>query len=329
MSRRVRPAPCLLVAMLCLLPVASGAQTTTGKRLIILPFSAPVADSMLAHQVHLAFVGGLRTLPGISVASDDDTRRLLGFQEVPTIIARVDRLHEFALRSGASLVVAGLVNQEPTGAVEITVLIYSREERRVRDLLEQRYDSIPKALAEAGELGRSLTHPRNLSPSDTPFIYSMLMPGTGQLILGAPCRALLSAGLVTGALIYGLTTPGPDPFRLDFRHYNTYFHYDSNSYVYYYHQEAVSAETFFEALNDDRARHLAAEGQRRAVEVRRRRAVMFFLGAYLYNLADTILLTRRQVDASRFFWHLESIIDDPSPNRRSIVLGLHLSWRLP
>ena len=39
------------------------------------------------------------------------------------------------------------------------------------------------------------------TPSDTAIIYSILIPGSGQLMLGEPVHAVLSAGLVVAALL--------------------------------------------------------------------------------------------------------------------------------
>ena len=310
------------VISLILLPAPGHAQTG-GKRLIILPFAHSVTDSALSSQMYEAFVSGIRTLPGIFLASAEETHRLLGTQPVSAVIASPERLHQFVGSASASLIVAGVVHLGTDGAVEMTVLIYSWEERRVRDLIQRRFESPLQAVSEAGAVGEAISRRRNLTRTDTPLFQSILLPGSGQISMGEPRRGLLAAGLVSGALIYGLTTPQPDKFHPD------YLQYSIREGTYYYRGQVVTSEEYYDALYADMDRQELAEAQRQAVEARRRRAVTFFLGAYLFNLVDTILLSRRQVDAAPLYLHLESVRNEFQPEVRARGLRVHLTWRLP
>ena len=62
------------------------------------------------------------------------------------------------------------------------------------------------------------------------------------------------------------------------------------------------------------------------MEKRQKRASYFVAGAYLFNLIDTLVLTRRKVDTGPFFTRL-SAVTDASPTGPSPGLQLQLGIR--
>ena len=84
----------------------------------------------------------------------------------------------------------------------------------------------------------------------------------------------------------------------------------------------MSEAEFYRRLTIDRDRNMRALKQRQMVEKRRKRAGYFIAGAYLFNLIDTLALTRRKVETDPFFIQLESVVD---PSRTGYHPGVRLT----
>jgi len=144
----------------------------------------------------------------------------------------------------------------------------------------------------------------------------------GQLNQGEPLHAALSAGVVLAAILYGTTTPSPDQFRLDWDSYQAVQVWGTNEYRFMIHETEVSEEEFYTRLSADRIRNIRAIDQRRAVEKRQKRAGYLLAGAYIFNLFDTLVLTRRKVNTGPFFMSLEAVSDSGTEPRLQVRLGI-------
>ncbi|MFC1595547.1 hypothetical protein ACFL3X_01385 [Gemmatimonadota bacterium] len=172
------------------------------------------------------------------------------------------------------------------------------------------YQNESDALASIEELGTELSRPRNFSSSDIAVFLSLFAPGLGQLQKGKPTHAILTAGLVAGTVLYGMSIPKPDEFRFPSLNYQAIADIGSASFRYEINGVEVSQSEYYTSMNTDWEHHQQAAGERRAARIRKTRAVGLFCAAYLFNLADVVLLSRKDVDASSFFLSVEPGYDE-------------------
>ncbi len=204
-------------------------------------------------------------------------------------------------------------------------MLFSREEQSIHAVESGRYADEEGVVAGITALARILTHPRNYAPADTAFFYSLILPGMGQLNQGEPLHAAVSAGVVLAALLYRATTPDPDQYRLNWEMYQAVLPWGANEYQFEISGIEVTEEEFYARLTPDRRRNIRALAQRRSVEKRLKRAGYLIAGAYLFNLVDTLALTRRKVETGPFFMRLEAVSDGSRPGndlRMQLRLGI-------
>jgi|GEM_PF-1051422 len=312
----------LLLVSPLLVPRSVQAQRVYEHILVLPPVTAGL-DSQLIGDLHAALRTGTRVFPSQRLLDTVVTRERLGSRPVRRILSSRTELREFAESSGARFVIGSIFNGSPSGQVEVSLLLYSISEDEIREV---QYGDWAAAEAASGtrELARELTHPRYYSPSDTPFFYSLFVPGLGQFQQGAYAHAAVSSGLVLGALIYQSLIPRPDNFRLDWENYHVQRIADTNEYLYMIGSRVYPEEEFYEILSEARRHNIRAERERREAKISRRQASHLLVGAYIFNLLDTLVLTRRRIDTRSFFLNLEAL---PGPGTGGT--GLQLRLRIP
>jgi len=301
------------------------AQPNITKDVLVLPLVTDAADQALGHDLYQGIIDGLRLLPGQKLIDPQTAVKLIGDQPPAKILGDRDQMAAFTKRSGVSFLIGGVVRRLEDGRFEVTTIFYSRDDQRVRELLNHVFDDEDAARDGARNIGERLSHPRNFSPVDTPLLYSLIVPGLGQLQMDAPLHALASAGLVAGAVFYGLTAPQPDQFRIDFNDFRTELTMEAGDYRYFIRHQEVSAEEFFSTLNEDISHNARADEERRVSEVRKSWAVRLFVASYLFNLVDTLWLIRREVDTRPFSIRLQAV-PVAGGFTRQYYLGLQLRW---
>jgi hypothetical protein len=318
----------LLAAMLAAgLSTPAGAQLTSSRKVTVLPFLSSPADSTLARQFYRDFLGSIRaTRDNLMIPGESETLLSLEREPIGSLVTSTGSLSSFSARTGSAFVIGSAVRRLPDGGVEVGTMVYGREDESLRAVEMRRFDDAGAALSGVVALAGQIAHPRNLTPSDTPFFYSLLLPGAGQASLGRWDHALLSFGFVAGSVVYGMTTPDADPFSIDHGYYRERWDYAAQQYRYYLGLVEVSEDEFNTVFAEaqDHARRALAE--RRARDVRKRRATAMVAAAWVLNIADTLLLTRRRVDGRPFFALTNSITGraEPLPD-----LQLGLRFTLP
>jgi len=306
--RRTRgtAAVAVIFAILLLRPAAS-AQVGYVEQVMVLPVSVPAGRTDLSDRLTTELQSGVRLSSRQRLSTPEEVARQLGSRSVGRVLSGVSGLLEFSELGGTSFVIGGVANVLDDGRVEVSILLFSREEKAIHTVETAIFSGEDEAIAGIRILAHELTHPRNYAPADTSFFYSLILPGMGQLNQGEPLHAALGAGAVLAALLYGATIPHPNQFRLDWDSYQAIQIWGTDQYRFMIHKTEVSEEEFYIKLSADRKRNIRAIAQRREVEKRRRRASYLFVGAYLFNLVDTLVLTRRKVDTGPFFLQLKAV----------------------
>ena len=306
----------MMVALSALLhqgPVVS-AQSGYLEQVMVLPVSVPDGRDDLADRLTAGLRSAVRLTNGQRLSTPEEIASQLGRSSVRTVLSSVSELFEFSELGGTPFIIGGRAQILDDGRIEVSVMLFSREEKAVHAVESAIFSDEEAAVAGISALTFELTHPRNYSPADTAFFYSLILPGMGQLNQGEPLHAALSAGAVLAAILYGTTTPRPDQYRLNWDSYQAVPVWGTDVYRFMIYDTEVSEEEFYTRLTADRIRNMRAIDQRRMVENRRKRTGYLLAGAYILNLFDTLILTRRKVDTGSFFTRLELVPDLASPN---------------
>lgn len=296
------------------LPAPAGAQLTSSRKVTVLPFLSSPADSTLARQLYRDFLGSIQAARrNLMIPGESETIRSLDREPIGSLVTSTGSLSSFSDRTGSAFVIGSALRRLPDGGVEVGTMVYGKEDQSLRAVEMRRFDDPDAAVRGVVALAEHIAHPRNLSPSDTPFFYSLLLPGAGQASLGRWDHAILSLGFVAGSVVYGLSTPDADLFAIDHNYYRERWDYAAQQYRYYLGQVEVTEEEFNAvfAVAQDHARRALSE--RRARAVRKRRATAMVAAAWVLNIADTLFLTRRRVDGRPFFTLTDSITGRTGP----------------
>jgi hypothetical protein len=117
----------------------------------------------------------------------------------------------YANRMRAAFLLACAVRRLPEGDVAFSIVLYGVDDHRLTGGEWHLFPDDETARTEVRRIAREFTHPSKFTPSDTPIIYSLLLPGSGQLLLGEPFHAVVSAGLVGAAFLTKVDVPANSP----------------------------------------------------------------------------------------------------------------------
>ena len=307
-------------------PDVTLAQLTSNRNVAILPFICEPADSLLANLLQKRFLAGIRASAFLIVMDSDEIRQSLQETQVTDVLKSGHAMGEYAEETNSAFVIGGVVRREESGGLSVSIIVYGQDDSEIISVESGTYPDEVSALAGVESIARKLSHPRNLTPSDTSFFYSLFLPGSGQISRGRWEHAALSIGLLSAAIVYGLRTPAPDPYTIPEGHFREEWDQDTRIWSFYVGGTEVDWIEYDKAYKAALAHAGRASKQRRAVENRRRRAVGYIIGAWMFNLLDTLLISRRNVDGGPFFDQVESaIVADP----QTLRLGIRFSIRLP
>jgi hypothetical protein len=283
------------------------AQTLGSQRALLMPPVAAPSDSLIARQYQIILAETLVLPPGITLVRPSSDSEQLVQQSLTAVLSNTESMAEFSSRSETDFLISSVISREAGDALEVCVLIYSRKDDQVVSCEAYRFEDEMQLRQDVPLLARNLARRSNFTPSDTAFFYSMFIPGLGQLNRREPVHAAVSFILVSGAAFYGLSTPDPDPFEFSRVNYQTSTDPLTGDLRFYIESTEVSREAFFERVDEDLKHGFQARGERSAAQVRRKRALGLFAAAYLFNLADTLWLSRKKLDTSPFFTRIEPI----------------------
>lgn len=188
------------------------AQLTSSRTVAILPIVAPSSDSALAANLYkkiVTAIGPSVTRRGINV---ELTGQGLGMRELAHTLSQPMKMGDYAQRVGAAFLIGGGINRLPEGDLLVTMILYGVDDRKVIAAEWHIFEDSTMAGTGVTEMALRLSKPNNLTHSDTPIIYSIIVPGTGQIMLGEPVHAIFCSGLVTAAFLW---KRGPQPMPAD------------------------------------------------------------------------------------------------------------------
>lgn len=186
-------------------------QLTSSKNVVLLPFVAPSPDTTLAADLYKTFLSGIRQLRSGAITIQTELYRKLERDEITEILSQTTSMGTYATRVGAAFLICGAARRLQDGEVQVSLALYGTDDRRMLASDTHIYTNEEKARTGILEMAREYTHPRSFTPSDTPILYSLLIPGTGQLSLGEPEHALLSVGLIVAVATLSPKWSSEDP----------------------------------------------------------------------------------------------------------------------
>ena len=307
--------------------VTAHAQMGKIEQIAVLPLVVEKTDAEFANLLYEGMIEGLRLLPNHRLVELSRIKQLLNGNSASEVLSSATNLARFASKGSIDFIISGVVRHLENTQLEVTSIIYSRADRQIREFLYTTFKSEAEALAGAQEIGRAISHPKNFTPKDTPLLFSLIMPGMGQLQMSEPLHSVLSTGLVLGSILYRASIPLPDQYQIQFGDYTTQLIQGTGDYLYYIRHREVSAAEYFQTLESDIDHNYKAEKERKSADKRKAWGTRFLIASYVFNLLDTLYLIRQEVDARPFFIRLESIPDPAFFNPQS-GLRLQLHWMI-
>ena len=188
-------------ALVVLLPDISHAQMTSSRRAVVLPFCSAVADTTVARELFDVFRANMSPPGKTGVVLDAAPDPAPSRTEISDILRNIQSMGRYADRVGAGFLIGGAVQRQTGDEILVSMIIFSVDDRKLISEVRETYPDRLAAREGVAALARDQTAPNVFTPSDTAIIYSILIPGSGQLMLGEPVHAVLSAGLVVAALL--------------------------------------------------------------------------------------------------------------------------------
>lgn len=303
------------------------AQVEKIEQIAFLPLVVEKTDAEFGNLFYEGMIEGFRLLPNHRLVELSRIQQLLNGKSTTEVLRSITSLARFTNSGNIDFVISGIIRHLENTQLEVTSIIYSNTDQQVREFLHTTFNSEAEALAGAQNVGRAISHPRNFTPKDTPLLFSLIIPGMGQLQMGEPPHAALSAGLILGSILYRLSIPTPDQYQINFSDYTTQLNPGAGDYFYYIRHREVSASEYFQTLESDMAHNFRAGKERQSADKREAWATRFLVVSYVFNLLDTLYLIRQEVDARPFFVRLEAI-PDPAYFNSQPGLKLQIHWMI-
>jgi hypothetical protein len=314
---------------LTILSLASpvSAQLTSSRTAAFLPFISAPRDSLLAREIFDRFLGAIRPSATVHRLTEEETVRSLRDRAISDVVNSPTDIARFAYDGGHAFVVAGLVERPSRGGLNLAALVYVQDDQSFR-ISETRWFS-DEATARAGtpDLARTISHPRNFTPSDTAFFYSLIAPGAGQFSLGRWKHGLFFSGMAATSLVYMVTTPEPDRFEVSPEDFRRQYDWRDQSYHYFAFGREVTYAEYDAMFREAQVHSTRAREERRRAKVRRNRGTALLIGTWLVNIVDTLLLSQNEANTGPFFSLVQSIREGPS-GKPSPSIGIRMGWRI-
>ena len=197
----------LLSVFICLFffPQQAKSQLTSSGSVAIPPFLSAESDSELTSFLYSSFLASLRDTKSRSIGVRTDFGREFSREDLYRIFRQPSTMHGFTAGHGAAFLIGGVVTRPSLNELSVALALYGVDDHTVI-ACENRILPIDETVQhEMEQLARKLTHPSILTPYDTAVMYSIIIPGLGQLAKGEYFHSILSAGLVCSAMLYGRT----------------------------------------------------------------------------------------------------------------------------
>jgi len=204
----IRVSGCVLLFLLA--TVSASGQFTSSRVVTVLPLIAPPSDSLLPIQLLESVVAVIQpavSRRGVRVTLEGQN---LSRSELARHCARPIEMGAYARKVGAAFLVGGGYTRRPTGEYLASLILYGVDDRTVIAAESRSFSSEAGIRAGISDMARAISRPRVLTPSDTPIMYSMVIPGIGQLMLGKPLHAIVFGGLFVKAITKAPEVRRPD-----------------------------------------------------------------------------------------------------------------------
>ncbi len=211
MMKSMEAIPCVYVLLLLLItPSRISAQLTSSRTVAVLPIVASSSDSALSAHLYESLVTTmqpfvLRRGVQLTLTGQGMTRR-----ELISSCSRPIEMDAYAQKVGAAFLVGGGVSQRPSGEYLVSLILYGVDDRTIIAAESHSFSNAYEVREGIVNMARAISRPRILTPSDTPIMYSMFIPGTGQLMMGKPLHAIVFAGLCVRAITREPDIPRPE-----------------------------------------------------------------------------------------------------------------------
>ncbi len=301
------------------------AQQMTLQRIAFLPIVSDESIRDTAEAFQNILISGMRLPAGKALLEQSQIDGLTENRSVRQILSSTNEMERTASDAGAAYLIGGVLTQSDDGGYEFHLVIFDEDTRQIASVHNYSFVNAEALFNGAGEITAELARARNYTSADSAFFLSILIPGVGQLQKEEPIHALVSAGLMGFSILYAISTPKPDPFEFSREGLETPFNWATGEYDHTIGGIAVTAEVFYQVVDENWEHHLRARAERRAVKIRRKRASGLVAAAYLFNVVDSLLLARERPDSSPFFLSLEGV---SGQSGRSGSAGLSMQLRI-
>ena len=197
----IRIASLVAIALTAALPFEKAeCQLTSSKVVTIMPFVSSEADSALAATCHAAFLLGIRKQNTGVIVIEAERARELSWTELKDVVKDVTSMGKYAMSSSSAFLVCGAIRTMENGNIQFSLAFFGTDDRRILFTDLHLYENEEEAVSAMAETAREHTHSSNFTPADTPIMYSMIVPGIGQLSMGETAHAVASVGLIMAAI---------------------------------------------------------------------------------------------------------------------------------
>lgn len=201
----------LILTAICMSPESAFGQLTSSKNVVILPFIASSSDTSLAADLYENFLLGVRRPRSGAIVIQTKTEDDLTQRDIAGILSKTTSMGSYANRTGTAFLLCGAVKRLHEGKVQVTLALYGTDDNMMLATDSHVFQDADQARTGMPEMAHDNTHPRYFTPSDTPILYSIIVPGAGQLIMGETVHAVASVGLLVAAATLSPTGSPEDP----------------------------------------------------------------------------------------------------------------------
>ncbi len=199
-----------LLLLMLITPVGICAQFTSSRTVAVLPLISSTADSALSAHLYESIITTMRPFVlrrgvELTLVGQGMTRR-----ELISSCSRPIEMDSYAQEVGAAFLVGGGVSRKSSGEFLVSLILYGVDDRTIIAAESRSFLNETEVREGVIHMAQAISRPRVLTPSDTPIMYSMVIPGTGQLMAGKPLHALFFAGLFVRAIVREPDIPQPD-----------------------------------------------------------------------------------------------------------------------
>lgn len=200
-SNNIRNASLVAIALTAALPSGKAeCQLTSSKIVSIMPFVSSETDSALAASCYAAFLLGIRKQNTGMVVMETERARELSRTQLKNVVKDVSSMGKYAMSSSSAFLVCGAIRTLENGEIQFSLAFFGTDDRSIFFTDLHFYENEEEAIGDMADMAREHTHSSNFTPADTPIMYSMIVPGIGQLSLGETAHAVASVGLIMAAI---------------------------------------------------------------------------------------------------------------------------------